>query len=66
MEGAEEDWDHVPFGDSSSDWDVVKLFYDTFSDFQSLRSFGEYDNWRVGDDQTRPIRRAAEVRKHCY
>ena len=49
------------FGDSTSDWDDVKRFYDRFLDFQSDRTFAAYDKYRVSSEEARHIRRAAEA-----
>jgi len=49
------------FGKASSEWAEVKAFYDVFVDFQSARSFANYDLWKVTSDVPRHVRRKAEA-----
>ena len=55
------DWPRASFGNAKSPWEDVKVFYDTYVDFQSRRSFGAYDKWKITSDLPRHVRRAAEA-----
>jgi len=54
-------YERVPFGGADAPWDAVKLFYDCFLDFQSVRSFASYDKWKVDSDAPRHVRRVADA-----
>eukprot|EP00190_Bangiopsis_sp_CCMP1999_P004517 CAMPEP_0198734132 /NCGR_PEP_ID=MMETSP1475-20131203/50630_1 /TAXON_ID= ORGANISM="Unidentified sp., Strain CCMP1999" /NCGR_SAMPLE_ID=MMETSP1475 /ASSEMBLY_ACC=CAM_ASM_001111 /LENGTH=555 /DNA_ID=CAMNT_0044497545 /DNA_START=38 /DNA_END=1705 /DNA_ORIENTATION=+ len=48
------------FGDSSSEWKDVRLFYAFWENFSSERNFGFAEQWNLSEAPSRDIRRAME------